>query len=108
MPALWTQVRNIVDGVLEVPPQDRSAYLDRACPQPELRRYVESLIASYDKADQFLERVPIAGEGPPQNEEEPAETWIGRRIGAYRIEEEIGTATESGLYGYGTVWELTR
>ena len=56
MPVTWIQVREILDEALQIPAEDRSRYLDNACPQPELRRYVDSLIISYEKANEFLEQ----------------------------------------------------
>lgn len=86
----WNQVRDILDAVLQVPPEERSHYLDQACPQPELRRYVESLVVCYDKADEFLERPAVHESAKLWSEAEAADLWIGRRIGPYRIEEQIG------------------
>jgi hypothetical protein len=59
MPVTWVQVRDILDEALQLPAKDRSRYLDNACPDPELRRYVESLIISYDKATEFLEQPAV-------------------------------------------------
>jgi hypothetical protein len=60
----------------------------------ELRRQVESLIASHDDAGGFLEEPAIAGHlsswvngqaENQKNEDEQAESWVGRRIGPYQF-----------------------
>jgi serine/threonine protein kinase len=102
MSVSWIQVRDILDEVLQVPTDDRSRYLDRACPQPEVRRYVESLIISYDKADEFLLQPATDLHIESWSEPGPPPLWIGRRIGAYLIEKEIGEG------GMGTVFQAVR
>ena len=103
MPVTWIQVRDILDEALQLPAEDRSRYLDHACPQPELRRYVDSLIISYEKADEFLERpacdLYLRNRG---DEAESSQPWMGRRIGPYLIEKEIGEG------GMGTVFQAVR
>src|SRR5271165_4410527 len=102
MPVTWIQVRDILDDVLQIPVEDRSRYLDHVCPQPQVRRYVESLILSYDKADEFLERPAADLHAEPWSEPAPPQLWVGRRIGSYLIEKEIGEG------GMGTVFQAVR
>jgi eukaryotic-like serine/threonine-protein kinase len=53
----WKRVDSILNQSLELRPEDRSAFLDRACAGDEsLRREVESLLASMDQSLGFLER----------------------------------------------------
>lgn len=102
MPITWIQVRDVLDEALQIPAEDRSRYLDGACPQPELRRYVDSLIISYEKANEFLERPAFDRQVDLPGETEPSGVWVGRRIGPYRIEQEIGQG------GMGTVFRAVR
>ena len=50
-PERWAQIRQIFDGALERSEVDRAAYLRVVCARDdELRREVESLLASHDSA----------------------------------------------------------
>src|SRR5579864_7454227 len=75
-PEQWQQIKGILGGALELPPSGREAYLDRECPDPSLRREVESLIAACDAGDtHFLEQ--------PELEHEDLEP--GTMLGPYEI-----------------------
>jgi hypothetical protein len=52
----WQQIRDIFDGAIEHAPDERSRFLDEVCANDEeVRREVESLLASLDGAGSFLE-----------------------------------------------------
>lgn len=54
------------DALERTDPQERAAYLNEACGDDEaLRRRIESLLASYDEAGDFLEHSPIEPAAPP-------------------------------------------
>ena len=55
-PERWQQVKEVLDGALELAPEQRSAFLDQAClTDHSLRRDVESLLVSADGArSEFL------------------------------------------------------
>ena len=55
----WRRIRAVLDAALELPDDRRRAYLDRACRgEPELRSYVEKLIAADASAGDFLNSGP--------------------------------------------------
>jgi Tol biopolymer transport system component/serine/threonine protein kinase len=74
-----------------MPPVERTPYLDSACAgDAELRAEVESLIASYDEADDVLER--------PLHPVDDRDSLAGRTAGEYRFVREIGEGGMSRVY----------
>ena len=53
----------------------------------------ESLLAAHAEAADFIEKPAAARLGPA-----PAATWIGRRLGAYRIVGELGSGGMSEVF----------
>jgi eukaryotic-like serine/threonine-protein kinase len=102
MAATWNKVQDIVDAVLDLPPEQRARHLDQICPDPKLRRSVESLILSYQEASRFLERPAIVGEENQSLPDDDAESCVGRRISHYQLVEAIGHG------GMGTVYRAVR
>src|SRR2546421_10438789 len=89
MPPELSRVEAIFNDALEIPaPQERAAFLDRACSGDEdLRQRVEALLAEHDAAadvlrlpysQRTLEAFPVVSEGP------------GMMIGRYKLLEQIG------------------
>ncbi len=65
-PERWRQIRNIFDGALERAPDERSRFLDKVCANDdEVRREVESLLASLDSAESFMEMPAVVATLPP-------------------------------------------
>jgi tetratricopeptide (TPR) repeat protein/predicted Ser/Thr protein kinase len=84
----WGAVKDILNEVLECPPTERSAYLDKACAgNPSLRRQVEALVEADGKTWSLLEAPAAAASSLTSAGRAPA---AGDRIGAYEILKEIG------------------
>ena len=59
-PQRWQEVKKVLAGALERPPEERSVYLDQACTDAALRREV---IASHEQGDSsLLEHATLAGD----------------------------------------------
>ncbi len=98
MPTIpWEQVREVVDAVLDLPPEKRASYLDQVCPESSVRRYVESLVVSFEHANKFLDE-PAVAHCPEGVEPDDVESWNGRRVGPYQVVEEIGRGGMGSVY----------
>lgn len=92
----WEQVKQVVDAVLDLPPQARVAFLNQACPETAIRRYVESLVFSFEQADQFLNEPAAIRYAEAVAPDETS--WTGRRVGPYQIVKEIGQGGMGSVY----------
>lgn len=101
-PDRWAQIRRIFDGALERRDQDRAAFLRVMCSgDEELRREVESLVASHEDAADFLD-TPAANLNAISLDVSSASVPRVPRVGAYQLEKRIGRG------GMGSVWLATR
>lgn len=102
-PERWQEVKELLGAALEMEPAERTPFLERACVHDSvLRGEVERLLAVDDRAEtEFLKDPAIAGSWD-ETVEEPADAWIGRRVGPYKIVEQIGVG------GMGEVYRAVR
>ena len=104
-PARWQQVKQLFHQAAEHQPATRAIYLDEICAEDEeLRRELESLLASHDEAPDFIE-VPAfeAGAGGSRPDDRDGFA-VGMRIGAYKITGKIGHGGESLRTQSGSRW----
>src|SRR5436309_12669601 len=90
-PARFQTIEQIFRAALEQEPDQVSAFLDRACEGDELlRRKVEALLASRQRAESFIETSAV-GLATKIIQNGQADSLVGQTIGHYKISESIGT-----------------
>jgi TolB-like protein/serine/threonine protein kinase/Tfp pilus assembly protein PilF len=94
----WQQVNDLFQSVAERAPEERTTYLQAACQGDEaLRREVESLIASYEQAENFIE-TPVFEVAPELLTSEQTGAMVGESVAHYRIESLIGVGGMGEVY----------
>src|SRR5262252_7369240 len=97
-PERWEQVIDLFQSALERVPEERAAFLNEACHDDKgLRREVESLLTSHERAENFIE-VPAFEVAPEFVPNDSADALIGKLIGHYRIESLIGIGGMGEVY----------
>ena len=98
----WEKVQEIFDLALSVSPEKREEYLVEICHDDEaLHAEVLSLLRWHTEADDFLESRAFAL-SLPELEEMFSSSLVGKRIGSYKVLEELGSG------GMGTVYAAAR
>ena len=94
----WKQVNDLFQSAVERAPEERAAFLDEACHGDEgLRREVESLLTSHERAENFIES-PAFEVAPELVTNDSAGALVGKLIGHYRIESLIGVGGMGEVY----------
>jgi Serine/threonine protein kinase len=104
----WSTIKTLFASALVLAPAERGAFLNSQCgSDDELRREIESLLAAHGDAGEFLEQPVASVKDITETEADPRPTHsedalIGTRIGAYQLEQLIGSG------GMGAVYLATR
>ena len=95
-PEEWQKVRPILESALELDPQSRSAFVDRACAGNEcLRHEVQSLLAQHKHADGLLEHPASSGFLQSLS---TMRLGKGTRLGEYEIQSMLGAGGMGEVY----------
>ena len=98
-PERWEKVKEVLAAALDLPPDERGSFLDRECiGDDQLRAEIDLLLQSEQAAgSDFLGESSLAEVAAallPDQEN----SWIGRRVGVYRIVEQIGAGGMGEVY----------
>src|SRR5436309_2529536 len=97
-PARLQTIEEIYRAALDQEPDQISAFLDTACEGDEvLRRKVEALLASRQRAGSFIETSAV-GLATRIIQNGQADLLVGRTIGHYKLSERIGTGGMGEVY----------
>src|SRR5213082_3903210 len=97
-PARLQRVEEIFHAALDQEPDQINAFLDETCAGDEvLRRKVEALLASHQRAGGFIETSAV-GIATRIIENGQADLLVGRTIGHYKISKRIGTGGMGEVY----------
>src|SRR5437773_9698100 len=97
-PERWQQIEHLLQAALECEPAERAALLERNCAgDPALLQEVESLLASEQPAHSFLKGNALE-DATVLLEEAQSDLLIGRQVGHYVIEKQLGSGGMGEVY----------
>jgi serine/threonine-protein kinase len=92
----WRRLDEVFTRALELPRTERPAFVRRACAgDPELAGEVEAMLAAHESPEvPALERRLLDDDDGAA----PADPWVGRRLGAWRLVELLGEGGSGRVY----------
>jgi serine/threonine-protein kinase len=92
----WARVKSLLSQALDRPPEERRAWIERACRESRVREEVLSLLESHERSDDFME--PIGLRPAALDRVAIPESLIGRRVGPYLLQQLIGSGGMGSVY----------
>jgi serine/threonine protein kinase/tetratricopeptide (TPR) repeat protein len=97
-PQRWKQVESLFEQTLELDPDQRRIFVQNSCDgDEELRREVQSLLDSHERAGSFIDQ-PNLFFAREEIEGRDAPIASGQLIGSYRVVREIGRGGMGAVY----------
>jgi len=98
-PERWQQIEHLLQGALTREPAERAALLERECAgDPGLREEVESLLASAQPAQDFLEANALEDAAELLKDADSDGSILGRQIGPYSTQKKLGSGGTGEVY----------
>ncbi len=98
----WAEVKRLFEYAIELKPEERADYIERECPDPDLRREVASLLDYSAEGLPSADAAIASAAAAAAQEPDPDERLIGTRVGAYKVE------AIAGHGGMGAVYRASR
>src|SRR5215831_11400260 len=87
----WKQVKQIFQSAIELPSSERVAFVSDACADdPGLRREVESLISSHNRAASS-DLTAVVNDAAHEILADEAGSLLGQQVGPFKVSERIGS-----------------
>ena len=97
-PELWHRVKEVFEAALGHAPEERSAFVGRACGGDDLLcSEVKSLLRSYEQEKSFME-TPAAALAAQSLVKEESAALVGQQLGHYQIVRELGRGGMGVVY----------